>query len=148
MIVLVTTFLMLVILLTEPIKHPFVQKVNMKLKQKLLWNFVFRLVIESYLELGFSVYFNLRFARCLFSFLGSWVNYFYAVILAAVLIAAPLFVIFFYGRNFKRFKETDFESKFGSVYEGLNAKKRHAIAYLAIFMLRRALFTVISVIFY
>jgi hypothetical protein len=107
-IVLVKTFLLLVILLTEPIKHPFLQNLNIKLKQKLLWNSVFRFVIESYLELGFSVYFNLRFARCSFSFLGSWVNYLYAVIFAAVLIAAPIFVIFFYGRNFERFKETDF----------------------------------------
>jgi hypothetical protein len=63
-IVLIKTFLLLVILLTEPIKNPFFQNFHMKLKQKLLWNFVFRLVIESYLELGFSVYFNLRFARC------------------------------------------------------------------------------------
>jgi hypothetical protein len=146
-IVLVTSFLLLVILMLEPFKHPLSQKVSTKLKDKLLWNFVIRLVIESYLSLGFSVYFNLRFASCKFSYLGSWVNYFYAVGFAAVIIAAPLFVVFFYSRNFSRFKDEQFNSKFGSVYEGLKTKDRYVIAYTAIFMIRRALFSLISVFF-
>jgi hypothetical protein len=146
-IVLVTSFLLLVILMLEPFKHPLAQKVSTKLKNKLLWNFVIRLVIESYLSLGFSVYFNLRFASCKFSYLGSWVNYFYAVGFAAVIIAAPLFVVFFYSRNFSRFKDEQFNSKFGSVYEGLKTKDRYVIAYTFIFMIRRALFSLISVFF-
>jgi hypothetical protein len=146
-IVLVTSFLLLVILILELFKHPFAQKVSTKLKDKLLWNFVIRLVIESYLSLGFSVYFNLRFTSCNFLYLGSWVNYFYAVGFAAVIIAAPLFVVFFYSRKFSRFEDEDFKRQFGSVYEGLKTKDRYVIAYTAIFMIRRALFSFITVIF-
>ena len=62
-IVIFLTFLLIVIFLLEPIKNPFARKLVLKLKEKLFWNFLIRLVIESYLELGFSVYFNLRYAR-------------------------------------------------------------------------------------
>lgn len=62
-IVIFTKLLLILIFLVEPIKHPFARKVVSKIKQKLFWNFLIRLVIESYLELGFSVYFNLRYAR-------------------------------------------------------------------------------------
>jgi len=109
---------------------------------------VIRLVIESYLELGFSVYFNLRYARCHFSYLGSWVNYFYAVAFAVALVAAPIFVIVFYGRNFSKLSDEDFESKFGSVYEGLKTSERYVLAYTPVFLLRRALFTVNSLLLY
>jgi hypothetical protein len=146
-IILVVNLLLLLIYMLDSCKCPFAQKVNNMLKQKLLWNFVIRLVIESYLSLGFSVYFNLRFSHGRFSYLGSWVNYFYAVSFAAVLIGAPLFVICFYCYNFKRLKDEHFESKFGAAYQGLETKHRHVIAYTTIFMIRRAFFCIISLVF-
>lgn len=106
------------------------------------------MVIESYLELGFSVYFNLRYAKCHFAYLGSWVNYFYAVAFAGALVAAPIFVIVFYSRNFSRLSDEDFEGKFGSVYEGLKTSERYVIAYTPVFLARRALFTLTSLFLY
>lgn len=107
-----------------------------------------RLVIEGYMELVFSVYFNLRYAKCSFSFLGSWVNYFYAIIFAALIGLAPFFVVGFYSFNFSKLGDEEFTKKFGSVYEGLKTNSRSVIAFTTIFMVRRALFALLAVMLY
>jgi len=99
-IILATTLVLFFSAILEAVRHPSVLQFNAKIKEKLHWNFVIRLVIEGYMELVFSVYFNLRYAKCTFSFLGSWVNYFYAIAFAALIGLAPFFVVGFYSINF------------------------------------------------
>jgi hypothetical protein len=101
-IILATSLLLFLSTILEAIRHPSVLKFNAKMKAKLQWNFVIRLVIEGYMELVFAVYFNLKYAKCSFSYLGSWVNYFYAIIFASLIGLAPFFVIGFYNLNFSK----------------------------------------------
>jgi hypothetical protein len=145
-IILVTSFLLSLSVILEAVRVPSVMKFNEKLKVKLHWNFVIRLVIEGYLELVFSVYFNLNYAKCTFSFLGSWVNYFYAIIFAVLIGLAPLFVVGFYSLNFAKIEDEEFINKFGSVYEGLKTNSRSVIVYTTIFLVRRALFALLTVL--
>jgi hypothetical protein len=145
-IILVTSFLLSLSAILEAVRHPKVQNLNAKLKGKLHWNFVIRLVIEGYMGLVFSVYFNLKYAKCTFSFLGAWVNYFYAIAFAALIGLAPFFVVGFYSFNFSKLGEKEFSDKFGSVYEGLNTNSRSVIAFTTIFLIRRALFALLTVL--
>lgn len=131
-----------------PIKHPRVQHFNEILKKKMLWNFVIRLVIEAYLELAFSVYFNLKYTSCDFNYFGSWNNYFFALMLGFLLVASPFFILGFYHWNFTRFSDEDFQERYGSVYEGLKKDHRSVIFYMAYFVIRRASFALSSVLLY
>lgn len=113
-----------------------------------MWNFVIRLLIEGYLELIFSVYFNLKYSNCDFKFFGSWVNYFSAVIFAGILVIAPFFIAVFYYRNFHRFEDEEFTEKYGSVYEGLKINSRTVILFSIYFLIRRGLFMAVSILLY
>lgn len=143
-IILVTSVLLLLSAIMEAVQVPQVMKINEKLKGKLHWNFVIRLVIEAYLELVYAVFFNLNYAKCTFSFLGSWVNYFYAIIFAVLIGLAPLFVVGFYSFHFAKIGDEEFINKFGSVYEGLKTNSRYVIVYTTIFFVRRALFALLT----
>lgn len=41
----------------ERCKHPILVRVNNKIKDYFMWNYVIRLIIEGYMELCFSIYF-------------------------------------------------------------------------------------------
>ena len=127
---------------------PFLNKINRILKKKLYWNFAIRLVIEGVLELFFSVYFNLKYGVCNFNIYGSWVNYFFAVFFAAIILLSPILVLVFYCKNFHKLKEEEFESKFGSVYEGINVEKRSALVFTSYFLIRRAIFSITSLLLF
>ena len=129
-------------------KIPFFYKLNRMLKRKLYWNFGIRLIIEGALELSFSAFINLKYGVCSFKILGSWVNYFYSIFLTATLILMPVVVLLFYCLNFKKLEEKDFEEKFGTVYEGLNASKRSSLFFTVIFLLRRITFSLVSLLLY
>ena len=57
------------------------------------------------MEMTFSIYFNLRYGSCNFKILGSWVNYLYAVLFGAVIVAMPFFILIFYCKNFDKLKD-------------------------------------------
>lgn len=147
-IVLITSFLLLLSILLTPCRFERAQNFKAYIDRKLKWNFVIRLVIEAYLELAFSVYFNLKYTGCNFNYIGSWVNYFFACLFAALIVAAPFFILGFYHYHFIAFSEEEFEEKYGSVYEGLKREKRSVIVYMTYFVIRRGTFAITSVFLY
>jgi len=104
--------------------------------------------MEGVLEMSFSIYFNLKYGSCNFKILGSWVNYFYAMIFAAAIVAMPFFILIFYCKNFHKLHKKEFKLKYGSVYEGLKVDNRSAIVYSAYFLIRRCVFTFVSLFLY
>ena len=148
--ILLTTIALLLILVLEIFSKrvPCMEKAGSWLKKKLLWNFILRLIMEGVLELSFCIYFNLRYGSCDFKVLGSWVNYFYAVFFAAIIVAMPFFILIFYCKNFLKLKDKEFKLKYGSVYEGLRVKHRAVIFYTAYFLTRRCIFTMVSLFLY
>jgi hypothetical protein len=129
-----------------PFRFSFIISISDKITQKLHWNFVIRLTIEAFLELTFSVFFNLKYASCNFQYLGSWVNYFLAILFACMLVAAPFFIVGFYWRNFEQLTDEEFELRYGSVYEGLKPDRRSTIIYTTYFVIRRAAYALTSVL--
>lgn len=142
---LITALALLTWVILRPFSCGLAIRIRDKIKQKLMWNFVIRLVIETFLELSFSCYFNLRYANCDFAYVGSWVNYFFAVLFTAMLVAAPFFIIGFYLKYFDSFTDEEFEEKFGSVYEGLRTDRKNVIFYTAYFVVRRGAYAMISI---
>lgn len=128
--------------------HPILVRINEKIKSYLMWNFVIRLIIEGYMELCFSVYFQLKYTKYSFDYLGSMTDYIMGCFLAMLIIIAPLFVAIFYYRNFAKFEDEEFVKTYGSVYEGLKTTDRSVIVYTIYFMIRRAAFASISVFVY
>ena len=78
------------------------------MKKKLHWNFVIRLVIEGSFDFTFAIYFNLEYAFFSVRFLGSFINYIMACVLGLLLIASPIFIIVFYGKNFNKVHDPEF----------------------------------------
>lgn len=124
------------------------KKVNGTLKKHLHWNFVIRLIIEGSMDLTFTTYFNLMYARFSVRYYGSFINYIFAILFAILLIASPVFIIVFYGVNFKKLHDQKFERKYGAVYEGLKLKSRSALVYNSYFVMRRCLFMCIALFLY
>lgn len=100
------------------------------------------------MDLTFSAYFNLKYARFSLRQYGSCINYILASIFGILLIAAPIFIIVFYGVNFHRVHDEKFERKYGSVYEGLRLKSRSVLVYNSYFVMRRCLFMCIALFLY
>jgi hypothetical protein len=147
-IMVVTALLLLLSLCLTPCKHEKVQSLNGWIKKNIMWNFVIRLIVEAYLELTFSVYFNFKYASCNFNYFGSILNYFFAILFACLLIITPFFIIFFYNWHFYKFTDEVFEAKFGTIYDGLRKDRKMVIWYTAYFVVRRAAFAMASVLLY
>ena len=147
-IILFTATALLLSVLLSCLNVRVVQKFNTGLKGFLHWNFVIRLIIEGLMELLFATYFNLKYGVCDFNVFGSWVNYFFAILFISLICIAPFFVIIFYWYHFDRLLDEDFETKYGSVYEGINAEKKSALFYMTYFIIRRAIFAFASILLY
>ena len=100
------------------------------------------------MSLSFSVYFNLKYASCDFKIVGSWFNYFMAILFAVIIILAPIFILFFYNKNFSRLEDEEFISRFGAVYEGLRVDRRTFLVYMIYFIIRRCIFSFTSILLY
>lgn len=62
---------------------------------------------------------------------------------SAILITFPVFVVVFYGFNFKRWNDENFHKRYGALYEGLKTNKVMSLAYLVIFLMRRIVLVVV-----
>jgi len=129
-------------------KKTIIHRLNKRLKKKLLWNFVIRLFIEAALEIAFCVYLNLVYGEFNIKVLGSWFNFISSCILGISLALLPIWIIFFYLRNFDRLEDEKFSEKYGATYEGLKANEKTWIIYPVYFVIRRVLFMVISLLLY
>lgn len=113
-----------------------------------MWNFIFRLLIESLIETAFSVYLNIRFGSTDKQFFGAIFAYSTSVFFGLLIITFPVFVIGFYLRNFDRLGDEDFEHKYGAVYEGLRTDKKSILIYPVYFIIRRVSFMAICFLLY
>ena len=117
------------VLLLWPMKTiPSIRAVRSKLEQKLKWNFTIRLFLEGFMEITFSSYITLMFVQR--GSFGGGFNFWVAIFLFSIVALLPFFVIVFYLINFKRMSDqsdTDFDDKFGSVYEGLRGDSKMSL---------------------
>ena len=66
--------------------------------------------------------------------------------MAAAIAILPIWITYFYCKNFEKLDDAEFEEKYGATYEGLRTDSRAILAYPVIFMMRRfALVFVITV---
>ena len=66
--------------------------------------------------------------------------------MAAAIAILPIWIIYFYCKNFDKLGDAEFEHKYGASYEGMRTDSRAILAYPIIFMIRRfALVLVITV---
>ena len=68
------------------------------------------------------------------------------VILGIAVMIFPAWVFIFYCKNFTRWNDADFKSKYGSVFEGLRKDRRSALAYPLIFLVRRSVIVIIAIL--
>jgi hypothetical protein len=126
----------------------FIARLNTKIKEQILWNFVIRLLLEGTLETAFCVFFNLQYGEFDTSIFGAWFNYFFSCLLGVTLVLLPIWIVVFYLKNFDQLEKEDFQKKFGAVYEGLKPTEKTWIVYPVYFIVRRVLFMVISLLLY
>lgn len=113
-----------------------------------MWNFIFRLILESLLETAFSVYLNIRFGSTDKQFFGAILAYSTSIFFTLLIITFPIFIVGFYLRNFDRLEDAEFEHKYGAVYEGLRTDKKSILIYLVYFIVRRVSFMLICFLLY
>ena len=66
-----------------------------------MWNAVLITVMQTSLEFGFVIYFQLKYATWDGSF-GVWVNFVYAYLMLGLVIFIPIFMTTFYWYNYER----------------------------------------------
>lgn len=115
-----------------------------KLKAALFWNFLLRLVIESYLELHLSSTINA--ANLYFSSnSGDWLASLTTLPVAFVVNVFPFWLFVFLRRNFDQLSEENFKARFGATYEGLATECKSFVGHPLIFVLRRMLFSLMVI---
>jgi len=86
-----------------------VKSVHDKLKALFLWNFVIRLVFETCLMLSFALIINLALVG--HSKIENWLEAYdrgLAYLLALAMVLLPLFILWFYCKNFGKMGDTKF----------------------------------------
>ena len=144
-----TIFGLLIILATLPFKNLCCcLKVREWLKKHLLWNWVIRLVLEEILELGFCL--SLQFKYGIFKGASgpTLIDMSFGILYGIIIILLPAFILFFYCKYFALFEEAAFKAKYGTVYEGLDTRKRSVIFYSLLFIVRRLLFVAVCLTLY
>lgn len=124
-----------------------VSKFRKWLMNKLLWNFVLLMLIESSIITVFSFILTIRYGE--WSGFGGSLNMVVAYLLAGLTLPLPFFFLYFYNRNYDIMNNEDediaeeFEEKWGAPMEGLHLDKKWSVVHPFIFISRRILFAVI-----
>ena len=133
LIIILTIIGLIITLVTIPCnKFGCCKRFNGWLKKKLQWNWVIRILLESTLELGFSLILMIQFTRPAHleqKYLGSYINYGIGILLALSLLLLPCFILLFYCKYFDLLDKDEFKDKYGTVYDGLNTAKRSSLVY-------------------
>ena len=98
------------------------------MEDKLKWNFTIRLILQGYIEITFSAAITFMFVQT--NTFGGKFNFALAIFFLIVVIVLPIFVIVFYIKNFERMsskEDTEFDAKFGSVYDGLKPYQKMSL---------------------
>jgi hypothetical protein len=101
-ITLATLFVLTLILVTLPFKcFNCCNRFNLWMRDKLLWNFVIRLILEESLETMYAVFLTFKYSHFNISYFGSAVDYIVSIILIATTISLLFFMVIFYLKNSK-----------------------------------------------
>ena len=110
-----------------------------------MWNWVIRLLFENVLELSFAVALNLKYSNPNKYAWAALLDYTLSCGIGVLIILLPIFILVFYYYHFDKLEgDKEFEDKYGTIMEGMNPMKKSAVAYNAIFVVRRILFVCAS----
>ena len=103
---LITSGFIVIIALTPFSNIRYLGKARNKIINSLCWNTVLRTIMQTSLELTFCSYFTLKYAQY-DGGICSFINIFYAVIFAGLIIIFPVFSTIFYRTKFEIFRNID-----------------------------------------
>ena len=115
------------------------------MKKWLFWGAALRIIFESYLELTISITIGIIHMYWPADDFAVIYNNIFTIAMAVIVIIMPLYSSIFYGLNVDEMDETEFKSKFGTLYEGLNLdmdenKRKYALLFPFFYIVRRLLF--------
>ena len=119
------------------------QQYHDKLRDTLFYGEIIIISVESYIELLIAGYLNVKYnlnttGGELFAL---WVSYYCLFMCLAVM---PILSVWILTRDISEFSDEEFETQFGSFWDGVKKRNKAELAYWAIFMLRRGIFVGIS----
>jgi hypothetical protein len=96
---------LLIILVSLPCsRFKFCSKFSKWLRNKLLWNFVIRLLLEESLETTFSIVLTFKYGSFSTISYGTAIDYIIAALLAFSVAILPVFMVIFYLKNYENWE--------------------------------------------
>ena len=106
---LATLLVLTLILVTLPFKcFNCCNRFNLWMRNKLLWNFVIRLILEESLETMYAVSLTFKYSSLNISYFGSAVDYIVSIILIVATISLLFFMVIFYLKYYKDWENQEF----------------------------------------
>ena len=99
------------------------RSISQKISKYLYWNTLIRFLMEAYLDFYLCAFLNIKTIFWNKNLPGVQFCNVLSIMVIAGLIPLSIFIIVFYARNVKRWNDPEFESKYGSLLEGV--KKDH-----------------------
>lgn len=96
------------------------------------------------MEISFGTYLQIKYGKFDSKQFGTGFNYVMTAVLGGSLLLLPIFIVIFYTYNFHRWKDEEFEAKYGAVYEGFHKRKKSVLFYPVFFIVKRISFAVSS----
>ena len=135
------------ILITLPfMRFNYFSQLNLWMRNKLLWNFVIRLVLEESLETLYSVALTFKYSSFNTSAFGSATDYILSIILTVAIGGLPFFMVIFYLLYFADWENEEFNKKYGEPLDGLKKNQKSSLIYPVYFVIRRALFCLVTLV--
>lgn len=140
---------LILILITLPfMRFGFCSRFNLWMRNKLLWNFVIRLVLEESLETLYSVALTFKYSSFTTSAFGSATDYILSIILTVAIGTLPFFIVIFYLLYYSDWENEVFKKKYGEPLDGLKKNQKSSLIYPVYFVIRRIFFCFVTLILY
>ena len=116
-----------------------IKRFHRKFKSKILWNEIISTLLEAYIEIIISIYFN--YQHPLFSPSGEFIStIFSCFIFFLSVIFLPLAFVHVISNKLTTIKKPNFIRKWGALYDENKLTSKINVLFYFIFILRRALF--------
>ena len=133
-------------------KSTYARKKHASLHDALHGNIMLRFFMEACLDICISFFLQVYFTEYnggLFPDNGNaflTVNSVAAILMTAAVVIIIALLFTFYYRNFSKWGEDKFDARFGAVFDGLRKDSKTAMFYPLIFILRRLIFALTSIL--
>lgn len=117
----------------------FMEKVYKYLEGILLFNFLFRIIIEGYLKYCNSVFISLKNES--FDTISDIINTSFTIVFLILVAASPIYVFIFLKRNKHQLEKYEVVLKYEAIYEKINIEKGLAVYYNVMFLVKRLIFS-------